>query len=181
MTWHLSAPVLRHKVFKPSYSCISAIRGYFASLPKPIKDHELIVVGDRIFTDVVLANRMSRRQASSSSSQSAEKEEKSDESSSSSSSLLEDGNSPKWHATRTGPLSVWTTGVWRKESMTMRFLEKSFMQGIQHYVVADNGLGHHAAYVSQFVKEIPPPPPPEPETLGKRLLGKVWSVLSKSR
>ncbi|KIP08684.1 hypothetical protein PHLGIDRAFT_29464 [Phlebiopsis gigantea 11061_1 CR5-6] len=58
VTYYLSAPVLRHKVFKPSYSCISSIRKYFTSLPTPIRDDELIIVGDRIFTDIVMANRM---------------------------------------------------------------------------------------------------------------------------
>lgn len=58
MTHHLGAPVLRHKSFKPGYSCIKDIRNYFSSLPKPVQDHELLIVGDRIFTDIVLANRM---------------------------------------------------------------------------------------------------------------------------
>ena len=58
MTYHLRAPALLHKSFKPAYSCIYAIRSYFSSLHSPIPDRELIIVGDRIFTDVVLANWM---------------------------------------------------------------------------------------------------------------------------
>ncbi|KAI0090592.1 mitochondrial PGP phosphatase-domain-containing protein [Irpex rosettiformis] len=174
VTYHLSVPVLRHKVFKPSYSCISAIRNYFASLPKPVKDNELIVVGDRIFTDVVLANRMSRRRALPPSN-SVEEKKKSHESSSS----LEDGNSQKTIAPRTGPLSVCTSGVWKREGMVMRYMEKSLMQGIQRYVVPDNGLGHTNA--SQFVRELPPPPSPEPESRMRRCFGKLWSLLSRSR
>ncbi|KAJ8453727.1 hypothetical protein ONZ51_g13437 [Trametes cubensis] len=60
---HLSAPVLRHSALKPSYACINAVRAYFASLPRPVRDDELVVVGDRLFTDVVMANRMARRPA----------------------------------------------------------------------------------------------------------------------
>ncbi|KAI0764334.1 mitochondrial PGP phosphatase-domain-containing protein [Trametes elegans] len=58
---HLSVPVLRHTSLKPSYSCIKSIRAYFASLPRPVRDEELVVVGDRLLTDIVMANRMSHR------------------------------------------------------------------------------------------------------------------------
>ncbi|KIM82547.1 hypothetical protein PILCRDRAFT_70627 [Piloderma croceum F 1598] len=58
VSYHLGVPVLRHASLKPSYACIKGIRAYFASLQAPRTDSELIIVGDRIFTDVVLANRM---------------------------------------------------------------------------------------------------------------------------
>ena len=51
-----------------------------------------MVVGDRIFTDVVLANRMWQR--------------------------------PAADVEKRGPLAVWTTGVWQKESMMVRWMEK---------------------------------------------------------
>ena len=54
----LGVPVLCHAALKPSYSCIKDIRAYFAGLPKPVRDDELVVVGDRVFTDVVMARRM---------------------------------------------------------------------------------------------------------------------------
>ncbi|TRM69042.1 mitochondrial PGP phosphatase-domain-containing protein [Schizophyllum amplum] len=54
----LGVPVLCHTSYKPSYSCIADIRAYFASLPNPVRDDELVVVGDRVFTDVVMARRM---------------------------------------------------------------------------------------------------------------------------
>ncbi|KAH0829104.1 hypothetical protein J3R83DRAFT_2570 [Lanmaoa asiatica] len=57
---HLSVPVLRHNSPKPAYSCIKSIRTYFSTLRDPIKDEELVIVGDRIFTDVVMAKRMRR-------------------------------------------------------------------------------------------------------------------------
>jgi phosphatidylglycerophosphatase GEP4 len=46
---------------KPSYKCIASIRKYFNSLHTPVRDDELVIVGDRIFTDVVMANRMKRK------------------------------------------------------------------------------------------------------------------------
>ncbi|KAI5124410.1 hypothetical protein M0805_008294 [Coniferiporia weirii] len=58
VSYHLGVPVLRHNSMKPGYSCIRDIRAYFASLKRPVSDDELFIVGDRIFTDVVLANRM---------------------------------------------------------------------------------------------------------------------------
>lgn len=99
---HLSVPVLRHRALKPAYSCIASIRRYFGSLGTPIKDEELVIVGDRIFTDVVMANRMHRYPARSSQEKGAEME-------------------------RSGPLAVWTTGVWQRESMMIRWLEKGLI------------------------------------------------------
>ena len=61
MSHHLSVPVLQHNSPKPAHSCISSIRAYFYSLRDPVKEDELVVIGDRIFTDVVMANRMRRR------------------------------------------------------------------------------------------------------------------------
>ena len=54
----LDVPVLCHAALKASYSCIKDIRAYFAGLPQPVRDDELVVVGDRVFTDVVMARRM---------------------------------------------------------------------------------------------------------------------------
>ncbi|EPQ55215.1 HAD phosphatase [Gloeophyllum trabeum ATCC 11539] len=117
---HLSAPVLRHATPKPGYACISSIRAYFASLPRPLRDSELVVVGDRVFTDVVLANRMngrrrffSRRKA-------------------------EGGGEGE------GPLAVWTTGVWARESMFMRWGERQLVRAVERWVarkpVRDSGM-----------------------------------------
>lgn len=170
MTHHLSVPVLRHKVFKPSYSCISSIRAYFQSLPKPIKDEELIVVGDRIFTDVVMANRMSRRREPTR--QPSSPNDVGEKGASSAETEPVD-----LQPTHTGPLSVWTTGVWEKESMLMRYIEKSFMQGIQRYVVPDNGLGH--IDTSRFLKMSPTPDAAPSRKEG--YLRRFWNSISLSR
>ncbi|KAI6046319.1 HAD phosphatase, partial [Pisolithus marmoratus] len=100
---HLSVPVLHHDSPKPAYRCISAIRAYFSSLPNPIQGHELIIVGDRVFTDVVMANRMKRRVAPSTG---------------------EPDKASSIHDLENVPLAVWTTGVWKKESMMIRWIER---------------------------------------------------------
>ena len=114
---HLGVPVLHHASLKPSYSCIRSIRTYFASLPKPIPDSALVIIGDRIFTDIVLAKRMRNYRQhgtflSRTSKGSTEDVEKS--------SLL----SEHQQHTVGGPLSVLTTRLWKKESTIMRFFER---------------------------------------------------------
>jgi hypothetical protein len=133
---YLGVPVLRHESPKPSYACIKGIRTYFASLRetsqslpallsssssfeteatgvqdgtrerksdfRPPQDSELIIVGDRIFTDVVLANRMRSRRPSTS---------------------LESSTA--------GPLAIWTTHVWEKESMLMRWAEGTLSRAME--------------------------------------------------
>lgn len=93
---HLKAPVLFHKSLKPSHSCIHSVRNYFSSLPAPIQNRELVVIGDRIFTDIIMANRMKS-------------------------------------------LAIWTTGVWKKESMLLRWMEKKLVDGISRWTTGTQG------------------------------------------
>lgn len=166
VTHHLDVPVLRHKVFKPSYSCISSIRAYFASLPHKIRDEELIVVGDRIFTDVVMANRMARKRTvlSNSTLQDPSASEK-----------LQPTTTPS-KLERAGPLSVWTTGVWEREATPMRFLEKMLMEAIRRHVVADNGVRPLGGDVTRFVK-LEPVEDTRTPPLG--LLSRVWKRIRR--
>ena len=143
VTHHLKVPVLCHNAFKPAYSCITAIRRYFSSLQSPILDHELVIVGDRVFTDVVLANRMGmqynrRRQkllASPGPSQDAEKE------------LSLEASNPEIPV---GPLAIWTTGVWQRESMLMRWMERRLVNTVERWSKPPTGKPIN---VSQFLKE----------------------------
>ncbi|KAF9560991.1 hypothetical protein CPC08DRAFT_599556, partial [Agrocybe pediades] len=114
VSYHLGVPVLAHKSFKPAYSCIDTVRRYFLSLPSPVQDHELIVVGDRIFTDVVMANRM-RSQAM----RRIAKETMPGKTSAG------DAIPPR------GPLAIWTTGVWKRESMLMRYMESTLVKAVR--------------------------------------------------
>lgn len=153
VTHHLSAPVLRHISFKPSYSCISSIRAYFASLPKPVRDEELIVVGDRIFTDVVMANRMARRRSTISASPSFGNEKVV--------GLESEEGKPsiagRHTMERVGPLAVWTEGVWQRESLFMRWLERNVVRGVERWIVGGSGLHPHA---ERFIRHLPAPDVP---------------------
>lgn len=155
--------MLRHKVFKPSYACISSVRSYFTSLAAPVRDDELIVVGDRLFTDVVIANRMARRRPLT---QTAVPEKLS--------SLHE-----PVPGSRDGPLSIWTSGVWQRESMGVRWLEKRFMQGIQRYVVETNGVAVRGGDGSRFLK---PEPKVELSSSPERvsMIRRVWNRLRRA-
>lgn len=75
-----------------------------------MKDDELVIIGDRIFTDVVMANRMKARD------------------------------------TGRGPLAIWTSGVWVKEAMGMRWMEKKLVDVVTKYT---NG---EEQYTTQFLK-----------------------------
>jgi len=85
-------------------------------------------VGDRIFTDVLLANRMRmqlvrKRQPlfGSSLAPTSEKVEKE--------ATVE---APKRESTA-GPLAIWTTGVWERESMPMRWMERGLVNTVERW------------------------------------------------
>ncbi|KAI6119038.1 HAD phosphatase [Pisolithus croceorrhizus] len=150
---HLSVPVLYHGSPKPAYRCISAIRAYFSSLPNPIQDHELVVVGDRVFTDVVMANRMKRRVTCAT----GEPEK--------TSSIRDREN---------GPLAVWTNGVWQKESMVMRWIERCLVD-----VVARRTNGKHELSDSQEVFTRLSPQPKVTQGKIPLIMKQCWSLLRK--
>ncbi|KAI9568855.1 HAD phosphatase [Boletus coccyginus] len=123
VSYHLSVPVLRHNSLKPAYSCIKSIRGYFSTLRVPIRDEELMVVGDRIFTDVVMANRMRRADVEKGTAM---------------------GNG--------GPLAVWTSGVWQRESMVVRWWEKRVVDMVTRWT------DRESAFQDAFAKPEPVDP-----------------------
>jgi len=118
---HLRAPVLLHASLKPSYSCTAAA---LSALPG-VAPHELIVVGDRIFTDVVLAHRLAHprtlRARIAARLRLAPAQP--------GSSLGGAGG----ESTR-APLAVWTTGVWMRESMAMRWAEMWLVHLVERWV-----------------------------------------------
>ena len=143
-----------HKSFKPAYSCITAIRSYFSSLHPPICDHELIIVGDRIFTDVVMANRMSLQNRLSKgplgmalfpdSKKDTEKKPIGDDAIGASHPC--------------GPLSIWTTGVWERESMVMRWIEHGLVKLVQRWSTPPHC---EPIDTSPFLKVFREPEPPK--------------------
>nr|GAT56202.1 predicted protein [Mycena chlorophos] len=133
---HLKAPVLFHSTVKPGYACIRGIQRYFGSLRTPIQAEQLIVVGDRIFTDVVMANRMRHLQGSGT-------------------SFLQmcfqcaferggtvgrerSGDTTPHRSIDGGPLAVWTTGVWQREATVMRWCERKLVEWIGRRLPSEN-------------------------------------------
>ncbi len=170
-------PVLQHKALKPAYSCISSIRTYFSTLHRPISDDELVVVGDRIFTDVVLANRMRLtnpklrtdplkprgllREAFSSKETNTPNTEK--------------GSVREKHLVEgRGPLAIWTTGVWRKESMGMRWIEKKTVEAVEKWSPQTPGEGGVQG-TSRFVRRI------KVEEPKPNVLAQLWIYLTQTR
>lgn len=147
----LQAPVLYHSTAKPSYSCIKAIQRYFSSLQTPVRPEQLIVVGDRVFTDVVLANRLRNLERGSGLLRLCFR------------SGFEQGgtvgretNAASGHRSiESGPLAIWTTGVWKREATFMRWCEKKLVDIIQRRISRDE---IEPEQPSLFIKELPPPP-----------------------
>ncbi|KAJ7350636.1 mitochondrial PGP phosphatase-domain-containing protein [Mycena albidolilacea] len=146
----LQAPVLFHSTPKPGYACIKAIQRYFSSLRTPVRPEQLIIVGDRVFTDVVLANRLRNVERGS--------------------GLLHlcfrcgferggtigtENDAASGHRSfENGPLAIWTTGVWKREATVMRWCEKKLVDIIQRRIPPDE----IALASSRFIKEVAPQP-----------------------
>ncbi|KAF5385841.1 hypothetical protein D9615_002321 [Tricholomella constricta] len=157
VTHNTGVPVLRHKSFKPAYSCITTIRGYFSSLRFPIRDDELIIVGDRIFTDVVMANRM---RGSNDSLRSPKKD-------GGALGKVKNGTEDRPR----GPLAIWTTDVWEKEAMVMRWCEKKLVDVVRHW----SHSGGQELDTSSFVKEFVEPKPLRTSGMMAGLFGRLRS------
>lgn len=122
---HLGVPVLLHAALKPSYACAAAA---LDALPD-VAPHELVVVGDRIFTDVVLTHRLAHPRTLFARIASRLRF----------ASVPPDGaglgggrGEELSHAT--APLAVWTTGVWTRESMGMRRVEAWLVRLAERWV-----------------------------------------------
>ena len=57
-----------------------------------------------------------------------------------------------------GPLAVWTTGVWKRESMAMRYLEKRLVDAVQKW---SKPPGDEPLDTQRFVKSRSEPLPPQ--------------------
>ena len=147
VTHHLSVPVLRHTSFKPSYSCIKSIRAYFRSLPQPVQDHELIIVGDRLLTDVIMANRMARKHVPRNAVSDNDEKLAMDKQDAQHSWLA--------HPGRIGPLAVWTNGLWKREALALRTIEKSMLAGVKKWVLGPQEAAWREELQRRFVKPLP--------------------------
>ncbi|KAF8268893.1 mitochondrial PGP phosphatase-domain-containing protein [Lactarius quietus] len=118
---HLRAPVLLHAALKPSYACATAA---LSALPD-LAPHEIVVVGDRVFTDVVLAHRLAhpRTPWTRFIARLARVSQRL-------------GSAPSLDPGVTGsaPLGVWTTGVWQRESMALRWAESRLVHFVEWWI-----------------------------------------------
>ncbi|KAI1786615.1 HAD phosphatase [Ganoderma leucocontextum] len=167
VTYHLSVPVLRHSSLKPSYSCIKSIRAYFRSLPQPVRDEELVIVGDRLLTDVVMANRMARKIRLQGLAYEDEKRALVEEDAQSLGPVRPD---------RVGPLAVWTEGLWKREALALRAIEKGMLAGVERWVLGPQEAAWRESLRHRFVKPIPVEGRPMKE---RGWVRRMWERLSK--
>ncbi|KAI9465920.1 mitochondrial PGP phosphatase-domain-containing protein, partial [Lactarius psammicola] len=126
VAYHLRAPVLLHAALKPSYACATAA---LSALPD-LAPHEIVVVGDRVFTDVVLAHRLTHPRTSW--------------------NRLVARLARASQSFGSAPLAVWTTGVWQRESMAMRWAESRLVHLVEWWV--EGARQHRGALEDQFVR-----------------------------
>jgi phosphatidylglycerophosphatase GEP4 len=150
---HLGTPVLLHAALKPSYACTAAV---LAALPD-VAPHELVVVGDRIFTDVVLAHRLAHPRTLTAriaarlgfaSVPPPDASGPADAGTSAGDGLGEELS----HVRPAAPLAVWTTGVWVRESMGMRCAEAWLVRFVERWV--EGSLERRNALEARFVKRV---------------------------
>ena len=70
-----------------------------------------------------------------------------------------------------GPLSIWTTGVWEREAMIMRWAERMVVRTVNRYSLPKQEEPLNA---SKFLKPIPEPP--KKINIIDRFLDKVYST-----
>ena len=148
VSYHLGAPVLLHASLKPSYSCTTAT---LSALPG-VAPHELIVVGDRIFTDVVLAHRLAHPRALTARIAARLRQVPAQPGSSSGNAGAGSGASIGGGGSTRVPLAVWTTGVWMRESMVMRWAETWLVHLVERWV--QGAHERRDALEERFVKRV---------------------------
>jgi phosphatidylglycerophosphatase GEP4 len=102
----------------------------------------LIVVGDRVFTDVVMANRMRGGVGFNMTRNFTQRK-------------TEPGQGSEPHEPN-GPLAIWTTDVWKKEATGVRWLERKLVEVVQRWTKDVQGDRPDTA---QFVRGFVEPEP----------------------
>ncbi|KAI0254430.1 mitochondrial PGP phosphatase-domain-containing protein [Lactifluus subvellereus] len=126
---HLRAPVLLHAAPKPSYACASAA---LSALPG-LAPHEIVVVGDRVFTDVVLAHRLAHprtlwARVAARLGIALERSRSAPPPDSGGSDDADSGVGER------APLAVWTVGTWEREGVVMRWAEARLVRLVERCV-----------------------------------------------
>lgn len=122
LSTRLEVPVLAHNALKPAYSCIRDIESYFSTLQQPVSEDELIVIGDRILTDVVLANRMGMDKRPSAPKVLT--------------TASSDSNTDK--RPTDGTLAVFVDKVWKRDATILRIVEKAFLRLVERWTVSQS-------------------------------------------
>ena len=108
-----------------------------------MKDDELVVIGDRIFTDVVMANRM------------------------------KSGDNGR------GPLAIWTLGVWEKEAMGMRWIEKKLVEAVTRLTNGENQFTTQFLKLQALEKSCNDDPAPQPDYPNADVFEGIWKQFSR--
>lgn len=95
---------------------------------------ELVVVGDRVFTDVVLARRLGGKEGWMGRIGELFGVRRTSETKLDVSEKAQDIASRVGDKLNEGPLAVWTTGVWQREGMTMRWAESQIVKGAERWI-----------------------------------------------
>jgi phosphatidylglycerophosphatase GEP4 len=75
-------------------------------------------------------------------------------------------NPPSW-TTPHGPLAIFTTGVWERESMFMRWMEKGLVKVVERWSKPPKG---HPLDTANFVRHVAPPEAPKQSGFIEELL-----------
>jgi hypothetical protein len=108
-----------------------------------VKDDELVVIGDRIFTDVVMANRM------------------------------KSGDNGR------GPLAIWTSGVWAKEAMSMRWIEKKLVEAITRSTNGKTQITAQFLKSQGLEKSYNDDPAPQPDRPNADVFEGIWKHFAR--
>lgn len=56
---------------------------------------------------------------------------------------------------RVGPLAVWTEGLWKRENLVLRALERGMLKGAERWVLKPQEIAWRDSLQHRFVKPIP--------------------------
>ena len=119
-----------------------------------------------MLTDVVMANRMLRRRPIAQ--DSTGRREKREEKQTSQELARPD---------RVGPLAVLTEGLWKREALALRALEKGMLAGVEKWILKPQEAAWREALQHRFVK--PEPMIEEPAKVQHGWVRRIWERLRK--
>ena len=73
----------------------------------------------------------------------------------------ESGAADVMYPERVGPLGVWTEGLWKREALTLRALERGMLAGVERWLLKPQEAAWRESLQHRFVRPLPVPPVPE--------------------